>query len=99
MGLGRAGRNDANDFFVVPLVERVHNQQDRTRSDSADRDPAFLGVIREVTLRDRVRVVENQNGGFKANVVLAEVLPALVFVPFKSHGSRSAPFPEGRSNA
>ncbi len=30
-------------------------------------------------------VVEDESGGFKSNIVLSEVLPVLVLVPFKSH--------------
>jgi hypothetical protein len=41
----------------------------------------------DVTLRNRVGIVENENGRFEANIVLVKVLPVLLLVPFKSHDS------------
>jgi hypothetical protein len=52
-----------------------------------DRYPTFLILESDVTLRNRVGIVENENGRFEANIVLVKVLPVLLFVPFKSHGS------------
>ena len=42
----------------------------------------------DVTLRNRVGIVENENGSFKANIVLAKILAVLVLIPCESH-SRS----------
>jgi len=64
----------------------MHDQEHGTWPDGSNRYPAFLSVTRDVALCHRVGIVENQPRGFEANVVLAEVLPVLVFVPFKSHG-------------
>jgi hypothetical protein len=36
-------------------------------------------------LCDSVRIIENENSRFKANIVLAKVLPVLVLIPFKSY--------------
>ena len=36
-------------------------------------------------LRQRIGVIENKNSGFEANIVLEQVLPILVCVPFKAH--------------
>jgi len=36
-------------------------------------------------LRQRIGVIENKNSGFEANIVLEQVLPILVRVPFKAH--------------
>jgi hypothetical protein len=47
--------------------------------------PTVLIRKSDVTLRNRVAVVENQNGSFKANIMLAKVLAVLVLIPFKSH--------------
>jgi hypothetical protein len=38
----------------------------------------------EVALRESVGIIENEHGRFKTNVVLAKVLPVLLFIPFKS---------------
>jgi hypothetical protein len=36
-------------------------------------------------LRNRIGIVENKNGGFKANIVLAKILAVLVLIPYESH--------------
>lgn len=90
MGLGGAGRDNADDFFVVLLIKLMNDEKNRARSDRSDRYPSFLVVEVLVTLRDCVWVVKNKNGSFKTNVVLAKLLPALAVVPLKSH-SRSRP--------
>jgi hypothetical protein len=38
-----------------------------------------------VMLRNRVGIVENENGSFKANIVLAKILAVLVLIPYESH--------------
>ncbi len=48
---------------------------------------AFLILKSDVTLGNRVGIIENENGRFKANILLAKILPVLLLVPFKSHGS------------
>ncbi len=65
----------------------MNDQQNRTRSHRSDRYPTFLIAESDVTLRNRVGVVENENGRFEANSMLAKVLPVLLLVPFKSQGS------------
>jgi hypothetical protein len=40
-----------------------------------------------VTLRNRVGILENESGRFEAHIVLVKVLPVLLLVPLKSHGS------------
>jgi hypothetical protein len=88
VGFRGAGRDDANDFLVVVFIKRMDDQQDRSRSYRADSYPALLilGVV--VSPRNRVGIIENENGSLKANVVLAQVLAVLVLVPRKSHGTR-----------
>jgi hypothetical protein len=54
----------------------------------APRYPTFLILKSDVTLRNRVGIVENENGGFKANIVLAKILSVLVLVPYESHSRR-----------
>jgi hypothetical protein len=88
MRLSSASRNDTDDFFPLLLTERMHDQQNRTRAYGSDRYPSLLIIKSEVALRKSEGIVENQNGSFKTNVVLAKVLPVLVLIPFKSH-SRS----------
>ena len=86
MGLSGASRDDANHFFAASFPIGMDNQENRTRSYGTNRYPAFLLVKGGVTPRDRARVVKDENRSFKANIVLAEVLPVLGLVPFKSHG-------------
>jgi hypothetical protein len=85
MGLGGAGRDDANDFFVLSLLERMDHYKDRSRPNSPNRYPSFLVVKCLIPLRDCEWIVEGQSRGLKANVVLAKVPPVLGFVPFESH--------------
>ena len=85
MRLGGASGDDANDFFVVFLIIRMDNQQNRTRPYGSNRYPAFLILIGEVTLGNRIGVVENQNSRFEAHIMLATVLAVLVLIPFISH--------------
>jgi hypothetical protein len=65
----------------------MNDQQNRTRPNGSDCYPTFLILESDVTLRNRVGIVENENGRFEANIVLVKVLPVLLLVPFKSHGS------------
>ncbi len=65
----------------------MNDQQNRTRPYGSDCYPTFLILESDVTLRNRIGIVENENGCFEANIVLVKVLPVLLFVPFKSHGS------------
>ena len=85
MGLGGASRDDANDFFFfVFFIKSMNDQQNRTRPYGSDRYPTFL-ILSDVTLRNRVGIVENENGSFKANIVLAKILAVLVLIPYESH--------------
>jgi len=43
-----------------------------------------------VALCNGVRIVENENGSFKANIRLPKVQPVLVLIPFKAHGRFTA---------
>jgi len=64
----------------------MNNQENRTGTDGSYRDPTFLVLEAEVPLGDRTGIVENQHCGFKAHVVLAQILHVLVLIPFKAHG-------------
>ena len=88
MGFRGAGRDDANDFLVVVFIKSMDDQQDRSRSYRTDSYPALLIVGVIVSQRYRVRIIENENGSLKANVVFAQVLAVLVLVPRKSHDVR-----------
>ncbi len=64
----------------------MHDQEHRTGSDGSNRYPAILIVKVGATLRQGVRIVEHENCGFKANIVLAQVFPVFVLVPSKRIG-------------
>ena len=85
MRLGRASGNDAENFFLISLNESMNDLYNRARSNGSNRYPTFLIIEGEVTLRNSVGVIENQNGSFKANIVLPKILPVLVLIPLKSH--------------
>jgi hypothetical protein len=80
---GGASRDDANDFFVVLLIRSMN----RTRPYGSNCYPTFLIVESGVMQRNRPGMVLNENGRFAANLVLVKVLPVLLLVPCKSHGS------------
>ncbi len=69
----------------MALIERVSDQENRTRSDSSNRDPAFFVVEADVPLGDRVGIVENEQRSVKAHVMLAQILRVLVLIPFEEH--------------
>jgi len=85
MRLCGACRNDANDFFILLLVDRMYDKQNRARLDGADGYPAFLILECVVTPGDGIGIVENELRSLEANIVLAKVLPILAIIPFKSH--------------
>ena len=87
MGLGGAGRDDANDFLIVVFIKSVDDQEDRSRSYGSDGYPTFLIAGVFVSSRNGVGIIENENGSLKPHVMFAKVLAVLVFVPCKSHGS------------
>ena len=97
MGLGGASRDDTNDFFVVFLIKSMNDQQYRTRPYGSDRYPTFLILESDVTLRNRVEIVENENGSLKANIVLAKILAVLVLIP-QINSRRGLPASAGRGS-
>lgn len=67
------------------MDEGVDHEKNRTGSYSSNCYPAFLFIERLVPPRNGVRIIENQRGRLKTNVMLAKVLPVLDLVPLKSH--------------
>lgn len=45
----------------------------------------FLILDGEVAVLDRIWIVKGEHSSFKSDIVLSEVLPVFVLVPFKSH--------------
>lgn len=71
----------------------MDNQENRSRTDGSHRDPTLF-LVQDWTecwvgLRDGPRIVENEYGSFKTNIMLAKVLAIFALVPFESHGSSS----------
>jgi hypothetical protein len=56
-----------------------------SRDDTNDFFVVFLILKSDVMLRNRVGIVENENGGLKANIVLAKILAVLVLIPYELH--------------
>jgi hypothetical protein len=67
----------------------MDHEENRTESYGPNSYPAFFVIGRIVTLRKGKRVVEDENGSFKADIVLAEILPVLVFIPLETHAQPS----------
>ncbi len=88
-----ACRNDANNFLACVFCQSMDHQENGARRDGSNGDPAVLLVFScMVRLRNGEGIVKNESGGFKTNIVLAEIAPVFVFVPNEAHG-QSALFP------
>ena len=85
MRLSSTGRNDTDDFFPLFLIERMDDQQNRTGAYGSNGYPPPLIFRTEVALGKSIGIIENEHCRFKTNIVLAKVLPVLLFIPFKSH--------------
>ncbi len=72
MRLSSTGRNDTDDFFALFLIESMDDQQNRTAAYGSNGYPPLL-------------IFRSEVGRFKANIVLAKVLPVFLFIPLKSH--------------
>jgi hypothetical protein len=84
MRLGSTSRNDTDDFFALFLIESMDDQQNRTGAYGSNGYPPLL-FRSEVALGKSIGIIENEHGRFKANIVLAKVLPVFLFIPLKSH--------------
>lgn len=83
MRLSSTSRNDTDDFFALFLIESMDDQQNRTGAYGSNGYPPHL--LSEVALGKSIGIIENEHGRFKANIVLAKVLPVFLFIPLKSH--------------
>lgn len=86
MGFRRAGGNDSDHFFIVVLKPCMDNQKHCALTDGSNSYPPLFLSISLIALREGTRIAENQGRGFKADIVLTEILPVLVLVPLKPHG-------------
>src|SRR5258708_33526714 len=62
VGLGGAGRDDANDFLIGVFIKSVHDQEDRSRSYGSDGYPTFLIAAAFVSSRNGVGIIPNEHG-------------------------------------
>jgi hypothetical protein len=85
MRLSSTSRNDTDDFFALFLIESMDDQQNRTGAYGSNGYPPLLIFRSEVALGKSIGIIENEHGRFKANIVLAKVLPIFLFIPLKSH--------------
>jgi hypothetical protein len=67
------------------LIESMDDQQNRTGPYGSNRYPPLLIIRSEAALGKSIGIIENEHGRFKANIVLAKVLPVFLFIPLKSH--------------
>jgi len=84
MRLSSTGRNDTDDFFALFLIESMDDQQNRTGAYGSNGYPPLLIFRSEVALGKSIGIIENEHDRFKANIVLAKVLPVFLFIPLKS---------------
>jgi hypothetical protein len=90
MRLSSTSRNDTDDFFALFLIESMDDQQNRTGAYGSNGYPPLLIFRSEVALGKSIGIIENEHGRFKANIVLAKVLPVFLFIPLKSHNPVAA---------
>lgn len=63
----------------------MSHEYNRAWPDRSESDPPLLHLISVITLRERKGIIKNQNGRLESDIVLAEILLILRFIPFKSH--------------
>lgn len=68
----------------------MDDEKHRALSDGPDRYPSLFFSNAIVPQRQSMRIVEDQNCGFKSDIMFAQVPAVLVFVPFEPH-HRSRP--------
>jgi hypothetical protein len=78
--------NNADGLFAGLLKPCVDDEEYRTGFDNAESFPSFLFVRRLVELGQRVGIVEGQSRRLEADVVLNQILPILILIPFETHG-------------
>ena len=92
MRFSGASRNNPNHLLAVFLKPHVDDQKNCSRTNGSESHPAFFFIRGFVSLRKRVGVIENKNGGLKANVMPEQISLVLVFIPFEAHQDRPAQF-------
>jgi hypothetical protein len=63
----------------------MNHHRNRSRTNSAEGNPAVFFVARFISPRQGIGIIKDKNCGLKANIMLEQVLPILVFVPFETH--------------
>jgi hypothetical protein len=81
-----ARRNNADDFFFIPLSPSVNHKQHSTLTNRSKRDPAFLLACPFIALRQSARIIEYESGSFEPDIVFEQILSVLLSVPFEAHG-------------
>jgi hypothetical protein len=76
-------------LFQVFFIKSMNHQKYRTRRDGSNRYPAFFLFNGIVTLRNGKRIVKDENGSFKTDIVFVEILPILVFIPLEARVQRA----------
>jgi len=64
----------------------VNDEKHNSRCDAPHRVPTILTFGGWVAFRQHVWVVENKSRGLEADIMLQEVPPVLVVIPFATHG-------------
>jgi hypothetical protein len=70
-------------------MESMNHQQDRAGRNGANRNPAFFGFDRVITLRDGERIVEHESSRLKTDIVFAEIPLTLMLIPLEAHDQRT----------
>jgi hypothetical protein len=82
-----AGRDQPNHFFALFIGEQcVNNNENRAWANFANGVVPFLIlIVKNVSNRHSVWVIEDQGGGWEINAVSREVVFVLLLVVFESH--------------
>jgi hypothetical protein len=65
----------------------MDDKQNRACSNGADGDPSLFVFGTRIAHRNRIGVVEDEDGRLETDAAFAEILAAFVVVPFNSHQS------------
>jgi hypothetical protein len=82
-----SGRDQPNHFFALFIGEQcVNNKENRAWAKFANGVVPFLIlIVKNVSNRHSVWVIEDQGGGWEINAVSREVVVVLLLVVFESH--------------
>ncbi len=70
MRLRKPGRDDTDDFFVIPFKPCVNNEEHHPRCDGSQAIPSLLILKHRVMFSQNVGIIEDKNCSLEANIML-----------------------------